>query len=106
MNERDTIPPNVDGSLKFTVRTEVLVPLGDELSIAFPDEGQPIYEAQVTTYEQFLEPPFPIDASDPNDPGTLLAWHFIMSVFDPFQGECPETRVDTQVDCVWAAVAA
>lgn len=95
-NERRTLPPPLHGQgIKFTVQQEWFQPAGDELDAAFSDTGA-LYEPHAYTGEHVVEPMLPIER-DPLCPGMLMAWHFMMCVYDPFQ-DASNSHLDQYVD--------
>jgi hypothetical protein len=95
-NERRTLPPPLHGQgILFTVKQEWKRPVGDELDVAFSDAAA-LYETHTYAGEHVVEACLPIER-DPECPGMLLAWHFMMCVYDPFQ-DASSSHLDRYVD--------
>lgn len=81
------------------------VPIGPTINfhvhvkwIHLPGDNEHFYTREERESDMAVEAMLPIDKEDPNDPATLLAWHFMLSIFDPFFDSPSPSLFDEAID--------
>lgn len=66
--------------------------------VEVPEDKDYFYQKREAEGDLAVEAMLPIDTTDPNDPATLLAWHFALSMFDPFQDSPSPSLFDEAIN--------